>query len=445
MSLDGQIQLLIATIRSKINSLTSAVNGKEPSLPAGGTIASYLRGDKTWQTLATDAEPPIAAGATSQYWRGDKTWQDYIQSTNAGFVNSISTANHVLSGLQTVGGVAIGAGGRVLLNAQTDGKENGVWIVGSGAWARATDANTSARLAGYVATVSQGTQIGSAWRTTFKPTDTIGTNNVRFYKAAVEMVTPLSFPVPALHGQHVLDLNSEMPYYYDAVGVQWVSANGVMQKTNAQRLALSSPAKDAIVRETDTGMTYIYDGSTWVLLAEPPIATAPTTQYLRGDKTWRTLKTDALSTIVSPTAPSSPQAGQPWFDQSVQIYKVWDGTTWVEPLPSSLYRHQSDSGWITMTNTLTAGGTCRYRVVDGFITVQVDGSATTVSGTAFTIVTAANGIPAAYRPSVQMRSGAYFTAFPGTLTVGADGSITAVQSSGANRSSISGAITYPIV
>lgn len=109
------------------------------------------------------------------------------------------------------------------------------------------------------------------------------------------------------------------------------------------------------------------------------------------------------------------------------------------------YRLKVDTGWVNMTNTMTAGGTCRYRVVDGWICVQLDGSATTVSGTALTIVTAANGIPTAYRPSVQMRGGAYFSAFAGNLTVGSDGSISVVQSSGANRTTVAGSITYPIV
>lgn len=183
------------------------------------------------------------------------------------------------------------------------------------------------------------------------------------------------------------------------------------------------------------------------LATEPALpAGGAVTQFLSGSKTWRNLKTDALSTVVSSSAPTSPAVGLPWFDQLQDRLKIWDGTTWQETLPETgFYRHEVDSGWVNMTNTLSAGGTCRYRVVDGMISVQVDGTATTVSGTVFAIVTAANGIPAAYRPSVQMRGGAYFAAFAGILTVGADGSITAVQSSGANRGSISGVVTYPIV
>lgn len=50
-----------------------------------------------------------------------------------------STTNVTLSGEQTVGGVAVVTGDRVLLMGQTDAKENGIWYVSTGAWSRAPD------------------------------------------------------------------------------------------------------------------------------------------------------------------------------------------------------------------------------------------------------------------------------------------------------------------
>jgi len=48
-------------------------------------------------------------------------------------------ANITLSGEQTVNSVACVTGNRVLTTAQTDTTENGIWVVGTGAWTRASD------------------------------------------------------------------------------------------------------------------------------------------------------------------------------------------------------------------------------------------------------------------------------------------------------------------
>lgn len=54
-------------------------------------------------------------------------------------VAAIATANVTISGTQTIDGVALSAGQRVLLTAQTTGSQNGPWLVQSGAWTRPLD------------------------------------------------------------------------------------------------------------------------------------------------------------------------------------------------------------------------------------------------------------------------------------------------------------------
>lgn len=51
---DGDINASAGIAQSKIAGLVSDLAGKEPTI-AGGTAAQYWRGDKTWQTLNTDA------------------------------------------------------------------------------------------------------------------------------------------------------------------------------------------------------------------------------------------------------------------------------------------------------------------------------------------------------------------------------------------------------
>ena len=98
-----------------INRLLSTDANKQLTSLAAGTIQQYLRGDMSWQNLATDArnaisadaplsynaftgrmsitgsfEPAITAGTTAQYWRGDKTWQTLNQAAVAGLTTASS-------------------------------------------------------------------------------------------------------------------------------------------------------------------------------------------------------------------------------------------------------------------------------------------------------------------------------------------------------------------
>jgi hypothetical protein len=53
---------------------------------------------------------------------------------------AVATANvSSLSGLQTIDGVSLAAGDRVLLAGQSSASQNGIWVVGSGAWTRSLD------------------------------------------------------------------------------------------------------------------------------------------------------------------------------------------------------------------------------------------------------------------------------------------------------------------
>ncbi len=58
-------------------------------------------------------------------------------------VRAATTANITLSGLQTVDGVVLAAGDRVLVKNQSLGKDNGIYVVHSSAWKRPLDADRS--------------------------------------------------------------------------------------------------------------------------------------------------------------------------------------------------------------------------------------------------------------------------------------------------------------
>lgn len=76
-------------------------------------------------------------------------------------VRVATTANITLSGTQTIDGVAVVAGNRVLVKNQSTASQNGIYVCGAGAWTRAGDADVSAEVtAGMGAVVSEGTANG---------------------------------------------------------------------------------------------------------------------------------------------------------------------------------------------------------------------------------------------------------------------------------------------
>jgi hypothetical protein len=59
-------------------------------------------------------------------------------------VRVVAQSNLTLSAPQTIDGVSVIAGDRVLAVGQTTASQNGIYVCAAGAWARATDANSSA-------------------------------------------------------------------------------------------------------------------------------------------------------------------------------------------------------------------------------------------------------------------------------------------------------------
>lgn len=76
-------------------------------------------------------------------------WKDKVVVT--------TTANITLSGTQTIDGIAVIAGDRVLVRLQTLGENNGIYIVAAGAWSRSADADSAGELRGAVVTTEKGT------------------------------------------------------------------------------------------------------------------------------------------------------------------------------------------------------------------------------------------------------------------------------------------------
>ena len=80
------------------------------------------------------------------------SWKDPVRAT--------TVANITLSGAQSIDGVAVVAGDRVLVKDQSTASANGVYVAAAGAWTRAPDADVGAEIEGLAVWVMEGTSNG---------------------------------------------------------------------------------------------------------------------------------------------------------------------------------------------------------------------------------------------------------------------------------------------
>lgn len=170
--------LTLATVNSNVGTfLKTTVNAK--GLVTAATTANI--NDLTAPTanyafggfkITNLADPTNDQDAATKY---------YVDTVAQGLdvkasVLAATTANITLSGAQTIDGVSVVAGDRVLVKNQTTQADNGIYVAASGAWARSADANTWDELVsaytfveegtanadtGYVCTINKGGTLGT--------------------------------------------------------------------------------------------------------------------------------------------------------------------------------------------------------------------------------------------------------------------------------------------
>ncbi|MDF3932309.1 phage tail protein [Pseudomonas citronellolis] len=122
---------------------------------------------------------------------------DYKQS-----VRVATTANITLGGLQVVDGVALAAGDRVLVKNQTTASQNGLYVAAAGAWARASDADSSLEVtSALVVVVETGTSLADTiWQLITDAPISLGTTALVFQditNGLARLFSPAFTGVPA--------------------------------------------------------------------------------------------------------------------------------------------------------------------------------------------------------------------------------------------------------
>lgn len=171
----------LATVNSNVGTFTKVtVNAKGLTTAASQASLSDLSSPTGSFSMNSQLLTNLLDPISSQ----DAATKNYVDNVAQGLDTKASclvatTANITLSGTQTVDGIAVVAGDRVLVKNQTAQEENGIYVVSASAWSRSSDADTWAELiSAYTFVESGSTQSDTGWVCTINSGGTIGTTPV---------------------------------------------------------------------------------------------------------------------------------------------------------------------------------------------------------------------------------------------------------------------------
>lgn len=151
-------------------------------------------------------------------------------------VAAATTADIVTDGLRVIDGYTLQSGDRVLVKDQATTRhyQNGIWVAAVGAWTRATDADTSAKLVGAFCNVLNGSTNG-------------GTGWVQSTPSPINLVFP--------------DNGTEPVFVLFTHGVEMITAGPGLQRVGNTIFALGTTNRIAIGKGIDIDAAYVGQSS----------------------------------------------------------------------------------------------------------------------------------------------------------------------------------------
>jgi len=149
-----------------------------PNLDGVSITNSTINSTTVGLTTPAAAQFTTASQQNQPIGNNDLTTKLYVDSLALGIswkqpVVAATTVNITLSGAQTIDGVSVVAGDRVLVKNQTAQAENGIYVAAAGAWSRSPDADNWDELVSALVFVESGGLAGAAFYCPVQPGGTL--------------------------------------------------------------------------------------------------------------------------------------------------------------------------------------------------------------------------------------------------------------------------------
>ena len=157
--------MALTKVRSSTQVLGNSIDDTQISSTANIALSKIQNGLNLIQSNGSVSFTAPQAGVTPTLG-SHLTTKDYVDSVATGLdvkqsVRVLAAANIVLSGAQTIDGIAVTAGNRVLVAGQNTAAQNGIYVVSDGVWSRSSDATAGLVTSGMFTFVEEGTSFGS--------------------------------------------------------------------------------------------------------------------------------------------------------------------------------------------------------------------------------------------------------------------------------------------
>lgn len=163
--------------------------------------------------------------------------------TAKGTVRAATTANISLTDAQTIDGVSVIAGDRVLVKNQSTASGNGIYVVAAGAWSRALDMDTWNEVPGGWITVEEGSiNADTVWLSTADMGGTLGTTSITFVNPITgggltgSNFVDKEIPTGSINGSNAAFTLANTP----VSGSEHVYLNGVLQESGGNDYSIST-------------------------------------------------------------------------------------------------------------------------------------------------------------------------------------------------------------